>query len=225
MEETILLNLVKDHAKILKNKKTDSGANHKKAQCWVDIEKAFNCQSWGSYRNITVKKKYENIKKKTKKKMADEKCHKLGPNLKTEISSIDNTILEILGSVRVEGFPSEFGGDAVTVPEENVEPLQDDSEFLYDCEENNNTVHEDQCQKSEDIFVEVYSDEARKENITEETNEVQWAKYTPDMLKRKEAKALTQARTNNENQISTKISQCASVKAALEEEKEELLDE
>ncbi|KAG5874327.1 hypothetical protein JTB14_018882 [Gonioctena quinquepunctata] len=76
--------------------------------------------------------------------MADEKCYKLGtgggPNLKTEISPIDNTILEILGSARVEGFPSEFGGDAVTVPEENVEPLQDDSEFLYDCEENNNTV-------------------------------------------------------------------------------------
>ncbi|KAG5864970.1 hypothetical protein JTB14_017050 [Gonioctena quinquepunctata] len=146
MEETILLNLVKDHAKILENKKTDSGANLKKAQCWVDIEKAFNCQSGGSYRNITVlRKKYENIKKKTKKKMADEKCYKLGtgggPNLKTEISLIDNTTLEILGSVRVEGFPSEFGGDAVTVPEENVEPLQDDSEFLYDCEENNNTVH------------------------------------------------------------------------------------
>ncbi|KAG5873206.1 hypothetical protein JTB14_009925 [Gonioctena quinquepunctata] len=128
--------------------------------------------------------------------MADEKFYKLGtgggPNLKTEIGSIDNTILEILGSVRVEGFPSEFGGDAVTVPEENVEPLQDDSEFLYDCEENDNTVHEDQCQKSEVIFVEVYSDEARKENITEETNGVQWAKYIPDMLKRKKAKALTQ---------------------------------
>ncbi|KAG5866177.1 hypothetical protein JTB14_031029 [Gonioctena quinquepunctata] len=140
MEETILLNLVKDHAKTLENKKTDSDANLKKAQCWVDIEKA------RSYRNITVlKKKYENIKEKTKKKMADEKCYKLGtgrgPNLKTEISSIDNTILEILGFVRVEGFPSEFGGDAVTVPEENVEPLQDDSEFLYDFEENNNTVH------------------------------------------------------------------------------------
>ncbi|KAG5863932.1 hypothetical protein JTB14_018754 [Gonioctena quinquepunctata] len=84
---------------------------------------------------------------------------------------------------------------------------------------------EDQCQKSEDIFVEVYSDEARKENITEETNEVQWAKYTPDILKRKKAKALTQARNNNENQISTKISQWASVKAALEEEKKKLLDE
>ncbi|KAG5887661.1 hypothetical protein JTB14_037659 [Gonioctena quinquepunctata] len=160
--------------------------------------KSIQLPEWGgSYRNITdLKKKYENIKKKTKKKMADEKCYKLGtgggPNLKTEISSIDNTILEILGSVRVEGFTSEFGGDAVTVPEENVEPLQDDSEFLHDCEENNNTVHEDQCQKSEDIFVEVHSDEARKENITEETNEVQWAKYTPDMLKRKKAKALTQ---------------------------------
>ncbi|KAG5878307.1 hypothetical protein JTB14_019129 [Gonioctena quinquepunctata] len=75
------------------------------------------------------------------------------------------------------------------------------------------------------FFHAVYSDEARKENITEETNEVQWAKYTPDMLKRKKAKALTQARTNNENQISTKISQWASVKAALEEKKKKLLDE
>ncbi|KAG5878306.1 hypothetical protein JTB14_019128 [Gonioctena quinquepunctata] len=105
MEEIILLNLVKDHANTLENKKTDSGANLKKAQCWVDIEKAFNCQSGVSYRNINVlKKKCENIKKKTKKNMADEKCYKLGtgggPNLKTEISSIDNTILEILGSVK-----------------------------------------------------------------------------------------------------------------------------
>ncbi|KAG5864965.1 hypothetical protein JTB14_027571 [Gonioctena quinquepunctata] len=120
-------------------------------------------------------------KKKTEKKMADEKCYKLG----TGGGHYKMTLNFFMIVRRI-----------IT-----------------------------QCMKSEDIFIWVYSDEARKENITEETNEVQWAKYTPDMLKKKEAKAPTQARTNNENQISTKISQWASVKAALEEEKKKVLDE
>nr|CAI5851847.1 unnamed protein product [Callosobruchus analis] len=86
---------------ILENKKTDSNNNKKKLEYW-------------DY--VTLRKKYENLKKRTKKKFADEKCHALGtgggPSKRApEMTDIDLEIKDILAE-RIDGLPSEFGGDA-----------------------------------------------------------------------------------------------------------------
>nr|CAI5853420.1 unnamed protein product [Callosobruchus analis] len=77
----------------------------------------FNNESGQVFRDyVTLRKKYENLKKGTKKKFADEKCHALGtgggPSKRApEMTDIDLEIKDILAE-RIDGLPSEFGGDA-----------------------------------------------------------------------------------------------------------------
>lgn len=116
-EETILLSLVKKYKDILENKMTDSKINKNKLECWKQIEREFNNESGQIFRDMSIlRKKYDNLKKRTKKKFADEKFHALGTGggpLKKppEITDIDIEIKELLAE-RIDGFPSEFGGDA-----------------------------------------------------------------------------------------------------------------
>lgn len=78
-EEAVLLCLIKKYKAIIENKKTDSNNNKGKIECWKKIEAEFNSESGTVYRDFqTLRKKYENIKKKTKKKIADEKCYIMG---------------------------------------------------------------------------------------------------------------------------------------------------
>lgn len=68
-EESLLISLVKKYRDTIENKKSDTGSNKLKHLCWVRIEKEFNGQNSGTFRNSQVlRKKYENIKKRTKKK-------------------------------------------------------------------------------------------------------------------------------------------------------------
>lgn len=116
-EETILLSLVKKYKDILENKKTDSKINKNKLECWKQIEIEFNNDSGQIFRDtLILRKKYDNLKKRTKKKFADEKCYALGtgggpPQKTPEITDIDKEIKELLAE-RIDGFPSKFGGDA-----------------------------------------------------------------------------------------------------------------
>nr|CAH7729091.1 unnamed protein product [Callosobruchus chinensis]CAH7735379.1 unnamed protein product [Callosobruchus chinensis]CAH7741787.1 unnamed protein product [Callosobruchus chinensis] len=116
-EEGVLLCLVRKYKAILENKKTDSNNNKKKLECWQAIEREFNNECGQVFRDyVTLRKKYENLKKRTKKKFADEKCHALGtgggPSRRApEITDIDLEIKDILAE-RIDGLPSEFGGDA-----------------------------------------------------------------------------------------------------------------
>lgn len=118
-EEAILLSIIAKYKSIIENKKTDTNNNKQKLEHWKKIEVEFNNQSGEVFRDwLTLRKKYENIKKRTKKKIADTKCHVMstggGPPKKTiELSDVDVIVTDILGS-RVEGLQSEFGGDAST---------------------------------------------------------------------------------------------------------------
>lgn len=101
-EEALLLSLVQKFASLLENKKTDSGANNKKNGCWAEIETLFNSSSTTYRSAIILRRKYENMKKKTKKKFLEEKIYNYGtgggPEKKTKIDDIDNKIQEILGT-------------------------------------------------------------------------------------------------------------------------------
>lgn len=116
-EESILLCLVKKFKGILENKRTDSNINKNKLQCWKKIETQFNNESGQIFRDsLTLRKKYDNLKKRTKKKLADEKCYALGtgggpPKNPIKITDIDMDIKEILAE-RIDGLQSKFGGEA-----------------------------------------------------------------------------------------------------------------
>ncbi|CAG9773412.1 unnamed protein product [Ceutorhynchus assimilis] len=117
MEETLLAYFVKKHKGILENKKTDAVTNADKNKCWVMLEKEFNAESGASYRSAQIlKKKYENMKKQTKKKISEEKCYRFGtgggPFQEFTLTEADQTVIEILGETRVHGLATQFGGDA-----------------------------------------------------------------------------------------------------------------
>ncbi|EFN71184.1 UPF0439 protein C9orf30-like protein, partial [Camponotus floridanus] len=77
-EEEILVQLVKKHDKVLECKRTDTNSNILKEETWKTISKEFNSTT-GTFRDSpTLRRKYENLKKKTKKKFADLKCHLKG---------------------------------------------------------------------------------------------------------------------------------------------------
>ncbi|CAH0560527.1 unnamed protein product [Brassicogethes aeneus] len=97
--------------------------NKLKLNTWKNIEKEFNFQLGETYRDsLCLRKKYENLKKKTKKKASREKCHALetggGPLKKgLELTDVDVELREILGC-RIDGLTTEYGGDSVIVFEE-----------------------------------------------------------------------------------------------------------
>ncbi|KAJ8932262.1 hypothetical protein NQ314_014800, partial [Rhamnusium bicolor] len=97
-------------------KLTDTRTHQGKTKCWDKIETEFNGASGEVFRPKDVlRKKYENIKKRVKRKYADHKCYMQGtgggPSQEITLTTIDSEIKEILGS-RVEGNQSEFDGDA-----------------------------------------------------------------------------------------------------------------
>lgn len=116
-ETRVIIELVDKYKDIIECKKTDTEVNRKKIAIWKSIEKEFNSLSGQTFRDAkALRNKYENLKKRAKKKAADNKAQKMGtgggPSQETDLSDIDNTIISILG-VRAEGLPSEFGIDSV----------------------------------------------------------------------------------------------------------------
>nr|CAI5849896.1 unnamed protein product [Callosobruchus analis] len=105
---------VKDQQIILLKRRLHSNNNKTKLECWQVIERVFKNESGQVFRDyVTLRKRYENLKKRTKKKFADEKCHALGtgggPSKRApEMTDIDLEIKDILAE-RIDGLPSEFG--------------------------------------------------------------------------------------------------------------------
>ncbi|KAK5648050.1 hypothetical protein RI129_002942 [Pyrocoelia pectoralis] len=103
-EEKKLIDLVKQNKSILENKLSNTDLNKKNTS-----GKTFRSSQ-------TLKKKYENIKKRTKQKFADEKCYVKGtgggPPREIQIDEIDLDVREILGT-RIDGLPSKFDDDVM----------------------------------------------------------------------------------------------------------------
>ncbi|KAK5647984.1 hypothetical protein RI129_002876 [Pyrocoelia pectoralis] len=117
-EESLLVSLAKGYKGVLECKISDMKTHNEKSECWLKIEKQFNSVSGEVHRPADVlRKKYENIKKRVKKKFSDEKCHARmtggGPPHDFKFTDVDNEVKEILGK-RVDGIPSEFDDDADT---------------------------------------------------------------------------------------------------------------
>lgn len=67
-EEELLPCIVTRNADVLESKKTDATSNSMKNQTWAVVEKEYNAASGGVFRSwIVLKKKYENLKKSTRR--------------------------------------------------------------------------------------------------------------------------------------------------------------
>lgn len=115
-EEEVLLKLVKKYGHILENKRTDHVTSKQKLECWEDIEIDFNSNANVHMRTASnLKKKYENIKKITKKKLAEHKKYMIetggDPALPPEnFSEGEKELIEILGP-QVTGLHHDFDDD------------------------------------------------------------------------------------------------------------------
>ncbi|KAI4469096.1 hypothetical protein MML48_2g00005915 [Holotrichia oblita] len=103
----LLIELVEKNKDIIECKRTDTDNNRKKTDTWKAIENEFNSLSGQTFRDVKVlKNKYENIKKRTKKKVSDNKINIMGTG------GGPSQDVGMLGA-RVEGYPSAFGIDTV----------------------------------------------------------------------------------------------------------------
>lgn len=80
-----------------------------KKSTWKEIEKLFNASNKGLYRaDETPKNKYENIKKRRKKKYASEKTHAYetggGPSVNIKFSDQEIAVGEIFGTSLTGGY-------------------------------------------------------------------------------------------------------------------------
>ena len=114
-EEEILVSLVKQYAKVVENKKTDAVMWQQKKEAWdklaVDFEKFSGVKR--SAKNL--KDKYENLKKKAKKELADEKKETYatgGGTRNIRVSRISEDISSILG-VAGKGLENKFDSDRI----------------------------------------------------------------------------------------------------------------
>lgn len=127
-EEQILVSLVKKYQHILENKKSDAITNSEKMKTWETIAQEYSSLMGCSKTSITLRTKYNNMKKNVKKKFAEEKnylrCTGGGPAIKIDISNTDNTIKEMLGDT-VTGFVSKYDADTLDNDEVGDENFQE----------------------------------------------------------------------------------------------------
>lgn len=115
-EEELLVALVKKRKNVIECKVTDGTTIRDKNTAWECVGREFNANSGGQFRAIEIlRRKYENIKKRTKHKYADEKIKILGtgggPYNEIPISQIDMEVKEILGT-SLTGLESKYDDDA-----------------------------------------------------------------------------------------------------------------
>ena len=117
-EETgFFLELVKKYRHIIQCKQSDKILWSKKNHVWSEIATLFNANSGTVYRDAAVlKKKYDNVKKVTKKRYADEKCalHGTGggPSMPSSITKIDEEVKALIG-MQVDGLDSVYDSDRI----------------------------------------------------------------------------------------------------------------
>ncbi|KAF5306998.1 hypothetical protein FQR65_LT18504 [Abscondita terminalis] len=219
-EEAQLLLLIKKYQKIIETKKSDTATNADKISACKSIEGEFNAVCGESFRDWKVlKKKYENLKKRTKKKFADQKCELKktggGPPVIIKIDNVDEEIKEILGS-RVEGLPSEFGGDitgALAFEICNESALSPVIEFIDE----------------QQVVNEASAGNVDPEIITSSQEDAKdWGKYTPAMVRQPKSPSLAVKRRKthkSDEAIVNHVSQWTAMKVSLEESRKEFLKE
>ncbi|KAK9754658.1 Myb/SANT-like DNA-binding domain [Popillia japonica] len=119
-EECLLISLVKTYRHEIECKKSNTNSNKIKKQAWDKIDRELNTISGETYRTSqTLRNKYENLKKRTKKKVADMKSNIYGtgggPPEEIKFNGAEKAIEEMMGS-QFAGLSSEFDSDFILEP-------------------------------------------------------------------------------------------------------------
>lgn len=114
-EENILISLVKKFKDQIECKRSDTNTNKIKLNAWKRVTNEFNSISGENYRHLEVlRNKYDNLKKRSKQKFADEKSFLKktggGPSKDFYFDDTDKEIKEIIGT-QMTGLQSEFDDD------------------------------------------------------------------------------------------------------------------
>lgn len=203
-EETLLVTLVKKYSHIVESKKTDSNANKLKNDTWMKISNEFNsCSGEANRSPLVLRNKYLNIKKRSKKRYADEKRYTYGTGGGPAIDftdSVDETVKEIIGC-QMTGLSSKFDSDSVEVLEEDTS--DPNLSHFTDFEE---TIVSD---NDHNYYEPDVNEISNKEN--------NWSSYTPSLLKEPLPPSLKQPdeKQRRENTLKTKIGNWAKSKQDL----------
>lgn len=117
-EISVLMKLVDKYKHIIENKKSDAVVWKNKQAAWEKITQEMNAAN-GTFRtSANIRGKYENLKKNTKKKFAQEKrnLYRTGGGVEpvVNITKTDEEIKNLLG-VSLDGLFNEFDSDAVVI--------------------------------------------------------------------------------------------------------------
>lgn len=161
--------------------------------------------------------------------IAEEKCYRKatggGPHIEFPLDTVDSDIIELLGEKRFEGLHAAFGGD------KEAEYM----EIVFENDDNETTINENNGDISNVLDLDDMSSVPDDINIGNDLRNDKthtWMRYTPDMLKIPQSKSLNTGKENNdksrkkpENPIVTKVSHWASMKAGMEVQKKNLMEE
>ncbi|XP_014243067.1 fibrinogen silencer-binding protein-like [Cimex lectularius] len=175
-EENILLGLVRKYVLIVENKKTDAVSAKQKADCWQQITAEYNSHGVTARSSAVLKGKYENIKKRGKKKLSEKSAHIKktggGPPLPADDSQ-DKVLMDILGT-QLTGFQSQYDDDKPENESMNVEVVQ------IEVDNNCNIVSPDK--EDELIALDEPINEAETTAALSEPS-CSWADYNPRLLR------------------------------------------
>ncbi|KAJ8929693.1 hypothetical protein NQ314_017587 [Rhamnusium bicolor] len=115
-EEYLLVSLVENHKEVIECKKSNITTWKDKEKTWQTIETEFNSSSGrNGYKTVkTLKGKYSNLKKKTKRKFSENKMKITqtggGCYVPIPVSDIDTTIKDIIGE-QIDGLNNTYDSD------------------------------------------------------------------------------------------------------------------
>ncbi|CAH0548575.1 unnamed protein product [Brassicogethes aeneus] len=219
-EESVLLSLVKEKKNRIECKKTDMNNNKIKEKAWLEVAEEFNGICGETFRDVKVlRSKYENIKKRTKQKVADQKFLVKGtgggPGKMFEYSNVENATIEIAGT-QIIGTESNFDDDCDEIEQEIELEQQAFPTFLEDdvkCsfEYNPEPIKTVSLAAIEFVppsylkstlsspaaseFVQPYL-KTNSSSPASTSQQGDWSKYTPDMLRTPRSKALRSSTTS-----------------------------
>lgn len=184
-EEQLLIGLVNKYKGVIECKKSNTVSWKEKELTWKKIEKEFNSNCKNGFRSMkNLKEKYNNLKKRTKQKWAEEKKLVLQtgggsykPPLDTEM---DNTIKDILGE-QLTGLSNDYDSDKNVISQE---PGQEPEAIIIEeiievnepsCLTNNNISEDCVTEKIDNISDDTFENTLRTKR--------DWTSYTTKDLK------------------------------------------
>ncbi|XP_018568586.1 uncharacterized protein LOC108908892 [Anoplophora glabripennis] len=170
-EKNLLLNIMLEYKTVIESKKSDAVTWRDKEEAWKKITDIFNTQSrTGIFRHTaSLKKAYENIKKCTRKEVADEKASLIrtgGGRCEVNTNPNLDLALEIINQKTVYGLKNKYS---------DVEELDQ-----VDCDNVQENVYMEEIDDDTAILLQVVEDD---EDNTE-NNKTDWGNYKPEDFKK-----------------------------------------